>query len=112
MSSPAGKAPHHVPSVLRTPRQGARADAAGNQRRYREEGETVLIVRGRLISGPWLCDRCNAELDAGMVAWLVSAFPRWVTESTPDYDFASERRYFALEGDEVTAYGAAWPGVA
>ena len=33
------------------------AGAAGREEAYRKEGETVLTMRGTLISGPWQCDR-------------------------------------------------------
>jgi hypothetical protein len=86
--------------------------AAGQQEAYRQEGESVLTMRGTLISGPWLCDRCNASLTKGTHAYLASAFPAWVGEGTEDYDFAYERRYFAVEKAEAKLYGARWPGLA
>ena len=89
----------------------AEARSACNQERYRQEGETILVVTGALISGPWLCDRCNAQLDEDEQATLVSAFPRAITESIYEYDFGYEQGYFAMEDDTVTVYGAEWPGV-
>lgn len=86
--------------------------SARNQELYRQEGDTVLIVKGTLISGPWLCDRCNAELKKGQPAILLLAYPRWITESMDKYDFSYERRYFAVEKAKVAVYGAEWPGVA
>jgi hypothetical protein len=48
---------------------------------YRDEGESLLIVRGKLSTGPWLCDRCNATLTRGMIAYLFLPFTRHMTES-------------------------------
>jgi hypothetical protein len=77
---------------------------------YRDEGESVLIVTGRLTTGPWLCDRCNATLRRGRRAYLISAFTRYWTEGMDEYDFTYERGYFAMKGEErVAVYGAAWP---
>ena len=87
-----------------------KADTARDQEEYRQGGETVLVVSGRLISGPWHCDRCNATLKKGDTAYLSSAFPQWITEGLTDYDFAYERDYFAMaETDAATVYGAEWP---
>lgn len=81
------------------------------QDKIRREGESVLIVKGRLISGPWRCDDCNAELKKGATAWLYVPYPRGITERMDDYDFGMERDYFALTGkDRVALYGAPWPG--
>jgi hypothetical protein len=81
-----------------------------NQDKYRQEGESMLVVRGRLTCGPFLCDRCNRELAAGQTAWLISALPGWVAEGLTDYDFGYEREYFAMaKTDMATAYGAGWP---
>lgn len=77
---------------------------------YRQLGESVLIVRGELISGPWLCDECHALLARGSRARLLTAFPLWVVEQMPAYDLAYERHYFAVEKAEVAVYGAAWSG--
>jgi hypothetical protein len=85
------------------------ADTSRNQELYRQEGESVLIVKGRLISGPWRCDRCNATLTKGTLACLLTAFPGWMTESMYDYDFAYERKYFGKTHDGAAVYGAAWP---
>jgi hypothetical protein len=85
------------------------ADARQNQAHYRREGESVLVIKGRLISGPWQCDQCNAPLEKGAQASLFAAYPSWMTESTYEYDFWHERKYFELEHAEVTVYGAAWP---
>lgn len=87
------------------------AQTIERQEHYRQEGETVLIIAGRLKSGPWLCDRCNDTLDRGSVAYLVTGLPRWITESEPRYDFAHERRYFRIDQAEVSVYGAAWPAI-
>ena len=78
---------------------------------YRQRGESVLIVTGRLTSGPWLCDRCNETIDRGSVVYLVSGLPRWITEGEPRYDFAHERRYFGGRPDRIAVYGAEWPGI-
>lgn len=77
---------------------------------YRQEGESILIVKGKLISGGWLCDRCNAPLGKGKPAYLATAFPRWITQQMADYDFIQERQYFAVGKAEVAVYGAEWPG--
>jgi len=79
------------------------------QENYRWFGETILIVRGRLKSGPWTCDRCNAPLKQNHKAWLVTAFPRSMS-SMRDYDFAQEREYFNMKRAEVKVYGAASSG--
>jgi hypothetical protein len=77
----------------------------------RREGESVLIVKGKLISGPWRCDDCNAELNKGRTAYLHAAWPRHITEAMDEYDFAMERDFFALTGeDKMALYGAPWPG--
>ncbi len=82
----------------------------GRQEHYRQEDESVLVVRGKLISGPWCCDRCNATLRKGAIAWLFSAYPRWIAEGLTDYDFGQERQYFAMgKYDKATVYGADWP---
>ena len=86
------------------------ARVIGQQAIYRQEGETILIVKGKLISGGWLCDRCNAPLEKGNPACLLVVFPRWITEQIPGYDFIREREYFAVEKAEVAVYGAEWPG--
>lgn len=89
------------------------ARVGGQSTLYRDEGESVLIVTGRLASGPWRCDDggCRARLRTGDAATLLTSFPRWITESMYDYDFEHERRYFAMRGAEtMTVYGAAWPG--
>src|SRR5262249_51307118 len=77
----------------------------------RREGESVLIVKGKLISGPWRCDHCNSELNEGGTAYLHAAYPRHLTEAMDEYGFEMERHYFALTGeDRMALYGAAWPG--
>ena len=81
------------------------------QEEYRREGESVLIVRGRLRTGPWLCDRCNATLDSGSAAWLASFLPAWITGQTEAYEFEYERAYFAMNEATVAVYGAAWPAI-
>jgi hypothetical protein len=77
----------------------------------RREGESVLIVKGKLISGPWRCDSCNAELNEGAPPYLYAAYPRDITEAMDEYGFEMERDYFKLSGeDRMALYGAAWPG--
>jgi hypothetical protein len=44
----------------------------------------VLIVSGRLISGPWMCDSCGATLDKVKAAVLSSCFLRWQTEAASE----------------------------
>jgi hypothetical protein len=86
------------------------AETIAHQEVYRQAGETVLVVGGRLTRGPFLCDRCNQELAAGQPAWLISALPGWVAEGLTDYDFGYERAYCAMaKTDTATAYGADWP---
>lgn len=87
------------------------ARVSETQELYRQEGETILVVRGRLRSGPWLCDKCNAQLSRSVRATLAIVYPRYITASIHEYDFAYERRYFAIEKAEVAVYGAAWPVV-
>jgi hypothetical protein len=80
--------------------------ARRKEQHYRDAGEIVLVVHGRLSSGPWLCDRCGDALDKGDEAWLVSAFPRHFHDSLCDYDFGYEQAYFAMtKRDEARAYG-------
>jgi hypothetical protein len=82
------------------------------EQEYRDEGETVLIVRGKLRSGPWLCDRCNATLAKGTLACLASGLPAWITGQTETYDFAYEREYFVMHEATVVVHGAPWEAVA
>jgi hypothetical protein len=94
-------------------RHGRECESAVQAREplIREDGESVVIVKGKLISGPWRCDRCNAVLERGRTAYLYAAWPRWDTERMNEYGFELERDYFALKGrDTVTQYGAPWPG--
>lgn len=86
------------------------AECRKKQEAYRREGETVLVARGRLISGPWNCDRCNAELEKGDPAMLMTAFPSHLAEALADYDYEYEGEYFAVEKMAVDAYGARPPG--
>jgi hypothetical protein len=88
------------------------AETARDSDFYRGEGESVVIVAGKLMSGPWACDRCNATLLSGNTAYLASSFPAWVSDSTTEYDFAYEREYFAASKSRVAVYGAPWPAVA
>ena len=86
------------------------SETVRDQDEYRNAGECVLVVSGTLISGPWNCDRCNAELAVGQTASLFSAFPVWVAEGLIDYDFGYEREYFAMgRADTAAVYGADWP---
>lgn len=92
--------------------QAREADSRTYQEHYDELGESVLIVSGRLKTGPWLCDRCNATIPRGGTAYLVTGFPRWIVESVNDYDFGYERGYFPMKGEErIAVYGAHWPAV-
>ena len=86
------------------------ARVIGQRAVYRGDGESVLIVKGRLITGGWLCDRCNAPLGKGNRAYLLTVFPRWIAERMQGYDFAYERQYFAVERADVAVYGAEWRG--
>ena len=86
------------------------AETVRDQERHREADECILVVRGKLISGAWNCDRCNRELRAGATAYLRTGLPRWVAEGLIDYDFGYEREYFAMgKADTATVYGADWP---
>ena len=88
------------------------ARVIGNQHIYREAGESVLIVHGKLKSGPWHCDQCYGKLRRGHAAYLATAFPPHMTAGFDEYDFRYERRYFRLEGEEtLTVYGKVWPDV-
>jgi hypothetical protein len=81
-----------------------------HQDELRQEGESVLAVTGTLITGIWLCDRCNAELDKGDRAVWVYAFPSHCRPDLYDYDFGYELEYFAMtKSDTATVYGADWP---
>jgi len=88
------------------------AKAREEQENYRQFGETVLIVKGTLINGPWRCDRCNTTLKRGKLACLMTAFPRSITAGMGDYDFAYERGYFDMKRAEVAVYGAEWHATA
>jgi hypothetical protein len=85
------------------------ADTRKNQEHYRHEGESVLVVKGRLISGPWLCDKCNTPLRKDMYACLFAVYASWMTEGGDEYDFSHESQYFAMERAALTVYGAPWP---
>jgi hypothetical protein len=86
------------------------AGIAARKNDYLREDETMLVVRGTLISDPWHCDSCNVQLKKGMTAILVSAFPGHCSDQLHCYDFGYERQYFAMtSGDTATAYGAEWP---
>lgn len=87
------------------------ARVIGQASTYCQEGESILIVKGKLVSGGWLCDRCNVPLGKADQAYLLTVFPQWITEQVPDYDFMHERQYFAIKKAEVAVYGAKWPGV-
>jgi hypothetical protein len=80
------------------------------QENYRLLGETVLIVKGTLTSGPWRCDRCNTRLTKGNPAYLVTAFSRHFAEELDGYDYGYERQYLAMERAEAKLYGAEPPG--
>ena len=72
--------------------------------------ESVLVASGTLISGPWLCDRCNANARVWRYRLSGFAFPSHCRDDLYDYDFGYERQYFAMTGsDKATAYGADWP---
>jgi hypothetical protein len=86
------------------------ASCKDEQENYRLLGETVLVVSGTLISGPWRCDRCNAPLKRSQKAWLVTAFPRHFAEDLERYDYAYERQYFRIDKAEARVYGAEPPG--
>ena len=86
------------------------AEIIEQQDMYRQQGESVMVVKGRLKYGPFLCDRCNEERAAGQPAWLITALPGWVAAGLIDYDFGYEREYFAMaKTDTATVYGADWP---
>jgi hypothetical protein len=76
------------------------------QENYRRFGETVLAVKGTLVTGPWACDSCNVTLRRGKRAYLMTAFPRYVAETMDTYEFANEKQYFDMKRAEVTLYGA------
>ncbi len=77
---------------------------------YRRLGETVVMVSGTLISGPWQCDRCNARLGKGGAATLMTAFPSSYANELADYDYGKERRYFRVAEAAIKVYGAMPPG--
>jgi hypothetical protein len=85
---------------------------AREQDDYRQAGESVLVVKGTLISGPWQCDRCNVKLTRGHKACMATAFARHYTGGTQDYDFAPEKRYFDMTRAQVAVYGVQWPSLA
>src|SRR5262249_37651622 len=92
--------------------RGHEACVIGLEEQYRQEGESVLILRGKLISGQWRCGACNARLCTGATACLIAAFPRWIAESLGDYEFeaAYASRYFNVVEVATAVYGAAEPG--
>jgi hypothetical protein len=53
------------------------ATSHAEQENYRLLGETVLIVKGKLIGGLSRCDRCGTPLKKGNPACLVTAFPSY-----------------------------------
>lgn len=81
------------------------ANAIEQQEQYREEGEAVLIFKAPLKASTWLCDRCNAQLGEGDIAYLVTAFSRFFADELASYDFAYERQYFVMEKAEARVYG-------
>jgi hypothetical protein len=86
------------------------ARSAANQEEYRQLGESVLIVKGTLISGPWRCDSCNARLRKGDPAHFHAAYPAHCRDDLYGYDFAYEQDYFAMKpSDQAVVYGAPWP---
>jgi len=86
------------------------ADCEKDQDTYRQLGETVMIVSGRLHSGGWLCDRCNVPLKIGATAYLLTSYPEHFARELEGYDYANERHYFQMESIEVNIYGAMPPG--
>ena len=76
---------------------------------YREAGDSILIVHGPLKSGTHRCDKCKTLLKKGDAAVLMTAFPRFATESMNTYDFGNERRYCDLARASMKSYGAGWP---
>lgn len=86
------------------------ASCQEEQETYRQLGETVVIVSGTLISGPWKCDRCGAALKKGTMAHLLTAYPRHFADELTDYDYGNEQRYFKVEKAAVNIYGAMPPG--
>jgi hypothetical protein len=80
------------------------------QENYRQLGETVMVVSGKLHSGSWMCDRCSLELSMGATAYLMTAYPRYFADGLEDYDYANERRYFQMGSVTVKVYGATPPG--
>lgn len=90
--------------------QEQEAESIAQQDEYRELGETVLIVSGRLISGPWQCDRCQAPLGKGRTAHLHVSFSRSFAGMLGDYDYRYEAGYFDMGTARVAVYGARPPG--
>jgi hypothetical protein len=87
------------------------ASCRDSEEEYRMLGETVVVVSGRLINGPWQCDRssCGTRLDKGDKASRVTAFPSHFADELATYDYAAERQYFQMETATVTLYGAIPP---
>jgi hypothetical protein len=70
------------------------------------EGEAALVVKGKLTSGPWLCDSCNKGLNRGRdSAYLVQYLSPGATTDLQYYDFAYERRYFKPSVKNVELFG-------
>jgi hypothetical protein len=81
-------------------------ECQAKQEEYRQLGEAVLVVSGRLISGPWRCDRCNSLLTRGDLAFLVTSFSRYFAEDLAGYDYPFERKYFSIREAKTGVYGA------
>ncbi len=86
------------------------ASCQQDQENYRQLGETVMVVSGKLRSGSWLCDRCNVALRMGATAYLMTAYPRHFAGELENYDYANERHYFQMGSIDVKLYGAMPPG--
>jgi hypothetical protein len=89
----------------------AEAQSIEEQELYRQEGETVVIVQGRLIHDRWNCDRCNTPLRPGARAYLLSFYPRIFTAGISEYNFSYEQEYFGEVFDRVSVIGSPWHAV-
>jgi hypothetical protein len=70
------------------------------------EGEAVLVSKGKLTTGPWLCDSCNKKLQRNRhTAYLFQYLTPGAKRDLQCYDFAYERNYFKVALKNVELLG-------
>ena len=73
------------------------------------EGEGITVTKGQLLDSCWVCDKCNASLKEGDMAYLIM---NWLPDMYEDflyYDFGYERDYMDFELEDITVLGWEWP---